>query len=64
MAINIKSDRKRSDVRADAAELAKEADELMAEMALTLKYLADEPFNSGTAAVMVQKYNTRMERKQ
>ena len=45
-----------------AAQLATEADEMMAEMAETLRYLASEPFNSGTAAVMLNRYNTYKER--
>lgn len=42
MAINVQGDRKRADVRADAAQLAKEADELMAEMAEELAYYTDD----------------------
>ena len=41
MAINVQSDRKRSDVRSEAADMAKEADELMAEMAEHILELID-----------------------
>ena len=64
MAINVQSDRKRSDVRSEAADMAKEADELIAEMADALDCYADVPYISGPARAAIEKYNTYKERSQ